>query len=211
MKVSDIMTLDQISKSDAFSLAVRYGKLITTNSAFIAQAKQHLIADNGMNRQSIAELSKLYVAQEKYEAGFALHKDILFEDGYASAEYALIRACNADNASSRINSSDIEEIHASIDVMENNLANMDFQPDGVEIEFTEKYVRQIENRAKSRTLIDYGFLPETDNEKISTRKTRAKNGYGVKRISQKSRLGLSGKGRMSNAQLAQLAQLDAQE
>lgn len=208
------MTLDAISKSDAFSLAVKYGTLLSANSAFIAQAKRNLIADNGMNRQLIVELNKLYIAQEKYEAGFALHKGILFEDGYESAEYQICRAYHADNAhGTGIKASEIEDIHSRIDVMQENLANMNLQTNGIAIEYSEKYVRKVVKRMvkraselKDATLIHFGFEPET--EKIST---RAKNGYAVKRVSQKSRLGLSGKGRLSNAQLTQLAALDAQE
>lgn len=207
------MTLDAISKSDAFVITVKYGNLIAANSAFIAQAQRN-VADNGVNRQSIVELNKLYIAQEKYEAGFALHKTILFDDGYESAEYAIIRAYHADKAhSTSVKASDVADIHSRIDTMENNLLNMNLQTNGIEIEYSENFIRKIANRLKNRTLVGYGIKTdnETDNEKISTRKTRAKNGYGVKRVSQKSRLGLSGKGRLSNAQLAQLASLDAQE
>lgn len=207
------MTIDQISKSDAFAITVRYGKLLSANSAFIAQAQRN-VADNGFNRKDIAEMNKLYAAQEKYEAGFALHKAILFDDGYESAEYQICYAYHADNAQERMTKNqEIDDIHARLDVMQENLANMDFQPDGIAIEYSEKYVRKVVKRMvkravelKDATLIHFGFEPET--EKIST---RAKNGYAVKRVSKKSRLGLSGKGRMSSAQLAQLAALDAQE
>ena len=211
------MTLDKISKGDAFALTVKYDNLLCANRAFIAQAQRN-VADN-MNRLSIAELNKLFILQEKYEGAFNLHKAILFDDGYKAAEYSICSAYHADNANGTgINASSLAHIHARIDVMEENLANMDFQPDGIAIEFSEKYVRRTVKRMVKRaselkdvTLIHFGFEPETETENTSARKTRAKNGYAVKRVSKKSRLGLSGKGRMSSAQLAQLAALDAQE
>ena len=204
------MTLDKISKGDAFALTVKYGNLLRANRAFIAQAQRNLIADNGMNRQSILDLNKLYAAQEKYEAGFALHKDILFDEDFESVVNGIVSeelAVRAEKSKSAITADKIDAIKNRLDNTQNAIYGMTCDT----YELSEKYVRQIENRAKIRTLIDYGFLPETDNEKTSARKTRAKNGYGVKRVSQKSRLGLSGKGRLSNAQLAQLASLDAQE
>jgi len=209
MKVSDIMTLDQISKSDAFSLAVRYGNLLCANRAFIAQAQRNAQSQD-MSRQSILDLNKLFLAQEKYEGVFNLHKDILLDDDFESVVNAIVSeelAARAEKSKSAITADKIDAIKNRLDNTQNAIYGMTCDT----YELSEKYVRQIENRAKIRTLIDYGFLPETDNEKTSTRKTRAKNGYGVKRVSQKSRLGLSGKGRLSNAQLAQLAQLDAQE
>ena len=202
------MTLDQINKTDAFALTVKYGNLLCSNRAFIAQAKQNLIADNGMNRQSIAELNKLYAAQEKYEAGYSLHKGILLDDDFESVVNAIVSeelAARAEKSKSAITADKIDAIKNRLDNTQNAIYGMTCDT----YELSEEYVRKLANRAKRNILVGYALVDEKA-EKTSTRKTRAKNGYGVKRISQKSRLGLSGKGRFSNAQIAQLAQLDAQ-
>ena len=191
------MTLDKINCVDAFSIVVKYGNLLSANKRLIAR-QSDVVATRGVNRQDISDLNKLFVSNEKYESIFTSHKEVLLDYGLEYAADEISSAHNAEKAEKKI--VNVADIHARIDDMEKKL--MDISSIGIEL--SEVYVRQVTARVKNNILIGYGYRQDKQDK-------QDKQGKASKRVSQKSLLGLSGKGRLSNAQREQILNLKKQD